>query len=50
MAISTDERVAQALAVKSAEELIALAKENDIRLSKEEAEDAFEQICISRGE
>lgn len=50
MAILTDELVARAMAVKSVEELLALAEENDIHLSRAEAEDAYEQICASRGE
>lgn len=49
MSILSDELVARALQVKSAEELLALAKENDIELTMEQAEDAFEQICASLG-
>ena len=49
MAILTDELVARAMTVQSVEELLALAKENDIRLSREEAEDAYAQICASLG-
>lgn len=49
MAILTDELVARAMAVQSVEELLALAEENDIRLSREEAEDAYAQICASLG-
>ncbi len=48
MAILSDELVARALQVQSAEELMQLAKDNDIDLSLEEAEDAFEQILASR--
>ncbi len=49
MAILSDELVARALAVQSAEELLQLAHENDIDLTLEQAEDAFAQICASLG-
>lgn len=48
MALLSDELVARALAVKSAEELLDLAEENDIFLTREEAENYFEMICQSR--
>lgn len=50
MALLSDELVAKALQVNSAEELMALAKENDIDLSREEAEQSFAMILASRGE
>ena len=50
MALLSDELVAKALKVNSAEELLALAKENHIDLSVEEAESSFEMIRQSRGE
>ena len=49
MSILTDELVARAMAVNSAEELLALAKENDIDLTIEQAEDAYKQICEALG-
>ncbi len=49
MAILSDELVARALQVSSAEELMELAKENDIDLTQEQAEDAFAQICAALG-
>ncbi len=48
MALLSDELVAKALAVQSAEELQALAKENDIDLSLEEAIASFEMILANR--
>ncbi len=48
MSLLSDELVARALAVKSAQELLDLAAENDILLSKEESERYFEMICQSR--
>ena len=40
----TPELIAKAKAAKSAEELLALAKENDIELTEEEAKTYFEQL------
>jgi hypothetical protein len=48
MSLLSDDLVAKALQVNSAEELIKLAKENDIELSKEDAEHSFELILQSR--
>ena len=39
----TQEQLAKAKAAKSVEELIALAKENGMELSEEEAKNYFEQ-------
>ena len=39
----TPEQLTKATAAKSAEELIALAKENGMELSEEEAKNYFEQ-------
>ena len=49
MSILTDDLVARAMAVNSAEELLKLAEENDIALTKEQAEEAFAQICEALG-
>jgi hypothetical protein len=48
MSLLSDELVQKALQVNSAEELITLAKENDIELTKEDAERSFELILQSR--
>ena len=40
----TPELIAKAKAAKSAEELLALAKENNVELTKEEAKTYFEQL------
>ncbi|MDE6420342.1 MAG: hypothetical protein K2K87_07425 [Lachnospiraceae bacterium] len=44
MAISNEELIAKAREAKSAEELLALAKENDVELTEEGAEAYFEQM------
>lgn len=48
MSLLSDELVARALKVNSAAELLALARENDIDLSEEEAENSFQMILESR--
>ncbi len=48
MSLLSDELVAKALQVNSAEELMKLAKENDIELSQEDAEHSFKLILQSR--
>lgn len=47
MALLTDELVAKAKAVKSAEELLALALENDYTMTLDEAETYFEMLQAS---
>ena len=44
MAIPNEELMAKAREVKSAEELLALAKENDVELTEEQANAYFEQM------
>lgn len=44
MAISNEELMAKARGAKSAEELLALAKENDVELTEEGAKAYFEQM------
>ncbi len=44
MSLLSDELVERALKVQSAEELLALAQENDIELSKADAEMYYEMI------
>ena len=44
MAISNEELIAKAREAKSAEELLALAKENNVELTEEEAKAYFEQM------
>ncbi|MBE5753536.1 MAG: DUF2624 family protein [Clostridiales bacterium] len=48
MSLLSDELVAKALQVNSAEELMTLAKENDIELTKDDAEKSFQLILQSR--
>ena len=50
MSLLSDELVAKALAVKSAEELFILAEENDMPISKEDSEMYFKMICESRNQ
>lgn len=50
MALLTDELVTRAKAVKSAAELLALAKENDFLMSEEEAEVYFAMLQASANE
>ena len=50
MSLISDELVQKALQVKSAQELLELARENGIELSEQEAISSFEMIKISRGE
>lgn len=50
MSLLSDALVETAKAVQSAEELLALAEENDIDLSKEDAEMYYEMIKTGRGE
>lgn len=47
MALLTDALVARAKAVKSAAELLELAKENDFLMSEEEAEEYFAMLQAS---
>lgn len=46
----TPEMIEKAKAAKSAEELLAIAKENGIELTEEEAKNYFEQLCPKSGE
>ena len=48
MSLLSDELVAKALAVQSAEELFKLAEENDMPITKEESEMYFAMIVTSR--
>ena len=48
MSLLSDELVQKALQVNSAEELMQLAQENDIELTKEDAEKSFDLILQSR--
>lgn len=50
VALLTDELVARAKAVKSAAELLALAKKNDFLMSEEEAEVYFAMLQASANE
>lgn len=43
----TPELIAKAKESKSAEELLAFAKENGVELTEEEAKTYFEQLCVS---
>lgn len=48
MSLLSDELVQKALQVNSAEELMQLAQENDIELTKKDAEKSFDLILQSR--
>jgi hypothetical protein len=48
MSLLSDELVAKALAVQSAEELFKLAAENDMPITMQEAEEYYGMICASR--
>lgn len=48
MSLLTDELVAKAMAVTSAEELLKLALENDYTMTLEEAQEYFDMIQASK--